>query len=93
MSKKVLSLVVTLLLAAVGLLHAVVSPAGDADTLAALDLDATGMQKVKAAAQTGNLDAVMTAYLDYRRTLSPAKWKVMPADRPATSTASSDPAE
>jgi hypothetical protein len=91
MSKKVLSLVVTLLLAAVGLLHAVVSPAGDADTLAALDLDATGMQKVKAAAQTGNLDAVMTAYLDYRRTLSPAKWKVMPADRPATSTASSDP--
>ncbi len=91
MSKKVRSLVAVFLFTPVSLLCAAVTPAVDADTLAALDLDAPGMEKVKDAAQTGNLDAVMAAYLDYRRTLSPAKWKVMPADRPASASASSDP--
>ena len=91
MSKKELFLVAVLLFAPAALLCAAVTPAGDTDTEAALDLGAPGMEKVKAAAQTGNLDAVMAAYLDYRRTFSPARWKVMPADRPASSSASSDP--
>jgi hypothetical protein len=57
----------------------------DADLLAALNLDSPGMEKVKAAAQAVPTDwnAVQSAYLDYRRTASPARWKVMPGDKPA----------
>ncbi|MEJ0001557.1 MAG: heparinase II/III family protein [Verrucomicrobiota bacterium] len=62
------------------------------DLLAALNLDAPGMEKVKAAAQgaTVNWSAVQAAYLDYRRTASPARWKIMPADRPAQPTEKDD---
>lgn len=57
----------------------------DADLLAALNLDSPGMEKIKAASQAGaNIDwnALQTAYLDYRRTASPARWKIMPGDKP-----------
>ena len=59
----------------------------DSDLLATLNLDTPGMEKVKAAAQPAdgkiNWDAVKSAYLDYRRTGSPARWGVMPSNRPA----------
>jgi len=57
----------------------------DTDLLATLNLDAPGMEKVKAAATTDKIDwsALQAAYLDYRRTASPAIWKVMPKDKPA----------
>ena len=66
--------------------------ASDAQAVAALNLDAPGMEKVKAAAQRGDLPAIQSAYLDYRRTACPAKWKVMPSDEPATATESDDAA-
>lgn len=59
----------------------VVSPATDHDALEALNLDAPGMEKVKAAGD--NLAAVKQAYLDYRRSACPAKWFVNPSDMPA----------
>jgi len=54
----------------------------DAEALAGLDLDAPAMEAVKAAAQSGSLDAVKEAYLNYRRTGCPAKWGVSPANKP-----------
>jgi len=66
----------------------------DADLLAALDLDAPGFGKVKAAAQSKDggpdWDALQAAYLDYRRAGSPARWVVMPSDRPKQPSAKSD---
>jgi hypothetical protein len=53
-------------------------------------LDSAGMEKVKAAVQTGDLVAVKAAYLDYRRHGSTAKWTVMPSDEPATAVATTD---
>jgi hypothetical protein len=50
----------------------------------AFDLNAPGMEKVKAAVQAKDLGAVQKSYLEYRRTASPAKWKVMPSDEPKT---------
>jgi hypothetical protein len=64
----------------------------DAEALAAFNLDAPGMEAVKAAAQLGGLEAVKKAYLDYRRTACPAKWTVSPADKPAKAEATTDPA-
>jgi hypothetical protein len=68
----------------------------DRDLLAALNLDAPGMEKVKAAAQAGgklmDWNAVQSAYLDYRRTASPARWGVMPADKPPHPSEKDDPA-
>ena len=59
----------------------------DDELLATLNLDAPGMEKVKAAAQPvdGKVDwsAVQSAYLDYRRNACPARWGIMPGDRPA----------
>lgn len=68
----------------------------DETLLAALNLDTSGMEKVKAAAQSGknkaDWQAVRDAYLEYRRTGSPAKWDVMPKDRPAQPRQKDDPA-
>jgi len=50
----------------------------DAEMIAELNLDARGMDKVKAAVQGGNLAAIEAAYLDYRRHISTAKWTNMP---------------
>ncbi|MDD5350077.1 MAG: heparinase II/III family protein, partial [Chthoniobacteraceae bacterium] len=66
----------------------------DETLLAALDLDAPGMAKVKAAAQAKGpqaLQAVQSAYLDYRRTASPARWRVMPENKPAQAQRKEDP--
>ncbi len=64
--------------------------------LAALNLDAPGMEKVKAAAQTSGTHvdwpAVESAYLDFRRTASTARWGIMPADKPAHPKEKDDPA-
>ena len=60
--------------------------------MTAFDLDAPGMEKVKAAVQAKDLAAVQKAYLDYRRTASPAKWKVMPSDQPAKAVSNDEPA-
>ena len=62
----------------------------EAETLASLNLDAPGMEAVKAAAQTGSMEAVKKAYLDYRRTGCPAKWRVSPADKPTQAKAQKD---
>lgn len=67
----------------------------DADLLAALNLDTPGMEKIKAAAGAqGNAGvdwaALQGAYLDYRRTASPARWRFMPSDRPAHPTEKDD---
>jgi len=63
----------------------------DAYLMNAFDLDAPGMEKVKAAVQAGDLAAVEKAYLDYRRTASPARWKIMPSAQPAKPIATDDP--
>ena len=67
----------------------------DKDLLAALDLEAPGMEKVKAAAETKGdevpLNAVQSAYLDYRRTASPARWRVMPENKPTNPQKKDDP--
>jgi hypothetical protein len=56
----------------------------DEDILSALNLDAPGMEKVKAAVQgNAGLPAIQQAYLDYRRQASPAKWRIMPTEEPA----------
>jgi hypothetical protein len=64
----------------------------DDELLAALNLDTPGMEKVKAAAQAKPIDwpALKSAYLDYRRTGSPARWDVMPTDKPAHPTEKDD---
>jgi|GEM_PF-1323835 len=61
----------------------------DAQAIAALNLDAPGMEKVKTAVQSGDLTLIQKAYLDYRRTSNPAKWNVMPSEEPAA-TATAD---
>ncbi len=77
---------------------AVPEPAvSDSDLLALLNLDLPGLEKVKAAATAsgdgGQIDwkALESAYLDYRRTASPARWNVMPQDKPAHPTKKDDP--
>ena len=67
----------------------------DAELLAALDLNAPGMEKVKAAAQpaaNGQIawNEVQSAYLDYRRNASTARWRVMPDDKPPSPRAKDD---
>jgi len=68
----------------------------DDELLAALNLDAPGMEKVKAAVQAGgktiDWNAVQSAYLDYRRTTCPVRWSFTPADKPAHPTEKDDPA-
>ena len=68
----------------------------DEDLLVTLNLDAPGMEKVKAAAQPvdGKIDwnAVQSAYLDYRRSACPARWGIMPGDKPAHPTEKDDAA-
>ena len=67
----------------------------DEELLATLNLDAPGMEKVKAAAQPsgGQIDwkAVQSAYLDYRRNACPARWGIMPSDKPANPHQKDDP--
>lgn len=65
-------------------------PTSDDEALASLDLDFPGMEAVKSAAGVHDLTAVKRAYLDFRRTASRAKWKIMPADQPATAVAAKD---
>ncbi len=62
------------------------------EALAALNLDAPGMEDVKAAAKTGSLEAVQKAYLEYRRTKCPAKWHVSPDKKPAVAKSKTDEA-
>ena len=65
----------------------------DAELLAALNLDTPGMEKLKAATQAGagvDWNALEQAYLEYRRTASPARWKFMPGDKPAQPTEKDD---
>ncbi|MCE0496589.1 MAG: heparinase II/III family protein [Methylacidiphilales bacterium] len=77
----------------------------DEDLLASLDLDTPGMEKVKAAAATGDMTAVKAAYLDYRRTACPVRWHyqplygtwltdppVLPTSAPKEAAATDDPA-
>lgn len=64
----------------------------DGEILSALDLDAPGMEKVRAAKQSGNIAAAQQAYLDYRRHVSQAKWIITPSDEPAKAVASDDSA-
>jgi hypothetical protein len=59
--------------------------------LTAFNLDAPGMEKVKAAVQARDLASAQAAYLDYRRTASPAKWKIMPSNQPAAAVERDDP--
>ena len=66
------------------------STTDDADILRDLNLDFPGMEKVKAAVQDNNLEAAKQAYLEYRRTLSTAKWTTMPSAMPAEPTAADD---
>ena len=66
-------------------------PTTDDYLLNAFDLDLPGMEKVKAAVAAKDLAAVQKAYLDYRRTASTAKWKIMPSNQPAKPTAQDDP--
>jgi hypothetical protein len=68
------------------------APAAGKELISSLNLDYPGMDKVKAAAQRGDLAGVEAAYLDFRRTRSTAKFTVMPSDRPANAVESSDPA-
>ncbi len=65
----------------------------DRDLLATLNLDAPGMEKVKAAASQDPIDwpTLQAAYLEYRRTASPARWRIMPEDKPSQPKAKSDP--
>jgi hypothetical protein len=62
----------------------------DAEMIASLNLDFPGMEKVKAAVQTGRLPAIQEAYLEFRRKTSTARWKISPSERPASPTAESD---
>ncbi len=62
----------------------------ESQALSALNLDAPGMEAVKAAAQSGSLEAAKQAYLDYRRSACPAKFKLMPSDKPAKAEAQTD---
>lgn len=79
----------------------------DAELLASLDLDTPGLEKVKAAAATGDMNAVKAAYLDYRRTACPVRWTlltklygppqtapplILPAPAPRQAVATDDPA-
>jgi hypothetical protein len=59
----------------------------DAEMIAELNLDAPGMDKVKAAVQGGSLPAIEAAYLDYRQHISTAKWTNMPGSTPSKATA------
>ncbi|HEY0704524.1 MAG TPA: alginate lyase family protein [Candidatus Acidoferrales bacterium] len=56
-----------------------------------LDLTAPGMEKVAAAVQTGNLQTIQSAYLDYRRTASTAQFTVKPSDQPVRGVSGTDP--
>jgi len=55
----------------------------DAEMIAELNLDAPGMDKVKAAVQGGQLPAIEAAYLDFRQHGSTATWTRMPGSTPS----------
>ena len=63
---------------------------GTLKILSELNLDFPGMERVKAAVQDSNLEVAQQAYLEYRRTLSKAKWTTMPSAIPAEPTAAAD---
>src|SRR3984957_21232408 len=63
----------------------------DQQAIASLDLSAPGMDKVAAAVQSGNLQAIQSAYLDYRRTATAAQWTVKPSDQPVRAVSGTDP--
>lgn len=62
----------------------------DQEALSALNLNDPDLKAVKAAANTGNMEAAKQAYLAYRRTTSKAKWLVMPSDMPKAPVAKED---
>ena len=64
----------------------------DAALMGDLDLDRPGLEKIKAAVTRGDFPRAKHDYLEYRRTISTARWRVMPADRPATAASTDDPA-
>jgi hypothetical protein len=63
----------------------------DAEIVAELDLKAPGMETVSAAVQSENLSFIQRAYLEYRRSASPARWGIMPSDQQASAVAQDDP--
>jgi len=62
----------------------------DAEMVADLNLDLPGMEKVKAAVESKDLEAAKRAYLEYRRTASQAKWLVMPSTMPLQASEADD---
>jgi hypothetical protein len=70
--------------------HASGPIASDAEALAELNVDAPGMEDVKKAVASGDLAAVQSAYLQYRRTKCPAKFFVMPSDKPTKAVETDD---
>ncbi len=64
----------------------------DEGLAAALNLDLPSLEKVRDAVAVKDFPGAKQAYLDFRRTAAPARWRVMPGDRPATSTETTDPA-
>jgi len=64
----------------------------EVQALEELNLDAPGMKDVKAAVQSHSVASIKNAYLQYRRTLCPAKWTVSPESKPKTPKAETDAA-
>ncbi len=65
--------------------------ATETDALSALNLDAPGMEALKAAAaKSGSQEEIKKAYLEYRRAACPAKWQVSPAEKPTKAKAEKD---
>jgi hypothetical protein len=64
----------------------------DAALAGALNLDQPGLEKVKAAAAAGDFAQARQAYLNYRRSISTVRWRVMPSDKPKTAVSTDDPA-
>ena len=65
-------------------------PTADDPLIAELDLNDPDLSALKTAVQQHDLVTIQKAYLDYRRTASKPKWKVMPADAPAKATEVTD---
>jgi hypothetical protein len=62
----------------------------DAELIAAINLDSPGLEKMKAAVRAGDFPAAKVAYLVYRRTFSPVKWKTMASDEPVAPVEATD---
>ena len=62
----------------------------DEQAIAALDVDAKGLEKTKAALQSHDIDAAKQAYLEYRRTACPVRFTIAPQDKPKVAVESFD---